>query len=76
MIKPILYHNIEDKNKLEQELLSKVPMSERIQRSRALMDIFFHLNPKQTKKKKNNVSKPRRSQKMIRDEVSKLILIS
>lgn len=45
MIKPILYHDIREKNKIEAELLLKTPDQKRhrLLRSGALMDTFANL---------------------------------
>lgn len=40
MIKPILYHDIQEKNKIEAELMSKISSEKRSAISHALMDIF------------------------------------
>jgi hypothetical protein len=40
MIKPIIYHNIEEKEALERKLMSAIPYEERVSNSKALMDIF------------------------------------
>jgi len=40
MIKPIVYHNIEEKNALEKELMAAIPNEKRVSASKALMNIF------------------------------------
>ena len=47
MIKPIVYHNFEEKELLEKKLMAIIPQDKRLSASEALMNIFY------TSKKKN-----------------------
>ena len=46
MIKPILYYDIREKNKIEAELMLEISQEERLVMSKAVMDLFteIHLN--------------------------------
>ena len=46
MIKPILYYDIREKNKIESELILEISQEERLVMSNAVMDLFtkIHLN--------------------------------
>jgi hypothetical protein len=41
MIKPIIYHDIREKKKLEAKLFSKIPLEKRKAISREFIDLFF-----------------------------------
>lgn len=43
MIKPIVYHDIKEKKKLEVELFSKIPLEKRKAISREFIDLFSSL---------------------------------
>ena len=49
MIKPIVYHNFEEKELLEKKLMAIIPKAKRLSASEALMNIFY------TSKKKRKV---------------------
>jgi hypothetical protein len=51
MIKPIVYHNFEEKELLEKKLMAIIPQDKRQSASEALMSIFY------TSKKKRSPSK-------------------
>jgi hypothetical protein len=51
MIKPIVYHNIEEKELLEKEMMASVPEKKREKVSRALMKIFYRPSKKVAKAK-------------------------
>ena len=53
MIKPILYHNFEEKEVLERKLMAIIPQDKRLSASEALMNIFY----KSKKKKSTSKSK-------------------
>jgi hypothetical protein len=55
MIKPILYHNFEEKKLLERKLMAIIPKDKRLSASEALMNIFH----KSKKKKRTSESKPK-----------------
>jgi hypothetical protein len=40
MIKPIVYHSIQEKEALEKELMAAIPRKQRVSASKALMSIF------------------------------------
>jgi hypothetical protein len=40
MIKPIVYHSIEEKEALERALIASIPNSKKVSTSKALMTIF------------------------------------
>lgn len=44
MIKPILYHNIQEKNKIEAELVLEISQEERLVMSNAVMDLFANIS--------------------------------
>ena len=52
MIKPILYHNFDEKELLEKKLMAVIPKDKRQSASEALMKIFYT-----SKKKKRSPSK-------------------
>ena len=59
MIKPILYHHISEKKKLEIELFSKIPLEKRKAASQEFIDLFSSLrspdaDPKHTGDNPNN----------------------
>lgn len=54
MIKAIVYHKIEEKAKLEKELMAAIPEKKRMSASKALMDIFFHSEKRHSVKKSRN----------------------
>jgi len=41
MIKPIIYHTIEEKKVLERKLMATIPPEKRAVSAKALMDIFY-----------------------------------
>ena len=41
MIKPIVYHNFEEKELLEKKLMAIIPQDKRLSASEALMNIFY-----------------------------------
>jgi len=43
MIKPIVYHDIKEKKKLEAKLFSKIPLEKRKAISREFIDLFSRL---------------------------------
>lgn len=53
MIRPILYHNFEEKELLERKLMAIIPHDKRLSASEALMNIFY----KSKKKKSTSESK-------------------
>jgi len=55
MIKPIVYHNIKEKERLERELMAAIPNRKRASASKALMDIF---SPQE---KKHSAPKPKKT---------------
>jgi len=54
MIKPIVYHNIEEKEALEKELMAAVPDKKRASASKALMNIFSRPGKKRSVRKSRN----------------------
>jgi hypothetical protein len=58
MIKPIIYHNFEEKELLEKKLMAIIPQDKRLSASEALMNIFY-----MSKKKKRSPSKSTRNDK-------------
>ncbi|MBT1696207.1 hypothetical protein KK083_04935 [Fulvivirgaceae bacterium PWU4] len=54
MVKPILYHDISEKNKIEAELVSKIPSAERSAISHVLMSIFANARLLKTGEDKRN----------------------
>lgn len=54
MIKPILYHDIREKNKIEAELVSNIPSAERSAVSHALMSIFANARLLKAEEHKRN----------------------
>jgi len=54
MIKPIVYHNIEEKELLEKELMAAIPDKKRASASKALMNIFSHPEKERPVKKARN----------------------
>jgi hypothetical protein len=54
MIKPIVYHNFEEKEALEKELMAAIPEKKRASASKALMDIFSRPEKKGPSKKSRN----------------------
>ncbi len=55
MIKPIVYHNFEEKEALEKELMAAIPEKKRASASKALMDIFSRPEKKGSAKKSRNI---------------------
>jgi len=51
MIKPILYHNFEEKELLERKLMAIIPKDKRLSVSEALMNIFYKSKKKKTTSK-------------------------
>ena len=45
MIKPILYHDILEKNKIEAVLMLEISQEERLVMSNAVMDLFDKIRP-------------------------------
>jgi hypothetical protein len=54
MIKPIVYHNIEEKELLEKELMPAIPDKKRASAAKALMNIFSRQGKKHAVKKSRN----------------------
>lgn len=54
MIKPIVYHNIEEKEALERKLMAAIPAKKRASASKALMNIFSRQEKKHTTGKSKN----------------------
>lgn len=52
MIKPIVYHNFDEKVLLEKKLMAVIPEEKRLSASEALMNIFYS-----SKRKKKSTSK-------------------
>ena len=44
MIKPILYHDIQEKNKIEAVLMLEISQEERLVMSNAIMDLFANIS--------------------------------
>ena len=42
MIKPIVYHSFEEKEKLEKELMAQIPYEKRKSAAKVLMSIFYN----------------------------------
>jgi len=58
MIKPIVYHNFEEKELLERKLMAIIPQDKRLSASEALMNIFYT-----SKKKKRAIQNQNRNDK-------------
>ena len=56
MIKPIIYHRIEDKNRIEAEMRSNKSVEERLAAWKAITD-FFNSDPSVRKKVSERLSK-------------------
>jgi hypothetical protein len=54
MIKPIVYHNVEEKELLEKELMAAIPDKKRASAAKALMNIFSRQGKKHAVKKSRN----------------------
>lgn len=54
MIKPIVYHDFDEKELLEKKLMAVIPEEKRLSASEALMNIFYN-----SKRKKKSSSKPK-----------------
>lgn len=59
MIKPIVYHNIEEKEALERKLMATIPSNKRASASKALMNLFSRQdqNPATSKGKSKTKAK-------------------
>lgn len=57
MIKPIAYHDVREKIKLEAKLFSKIPLERRMAVSREFIDLFANLRKPDADQKHN----PKRS---------------
>lgn len=60
MIKPIIYHSFEEKEKLEKELMSQIPYEKRKAVAKELMTIFY--NPSSEKSSANSSKAPDENQ--------------
>jgi hypothetical protein len=54
MIKPIVYHNFEEKEALEKQLMAAIPDKKRASASKALMNIFSTPEKKHPTRKSKN----------------------